>query len=151
MGEDKRILYFAYGSNMSTVRLKERIPDAIDQGIAELKGYSFTCNKKSKDGSSKGNIASEKGASTWGVIFEIPASVLAKLDRVEGGYERIQVNVLCNGEAVQCETYISSELTEENPTDSYMELILSGAREHQLPLAIIEALAGIPTKTEVKK
>ena len=50
-------LYFAYGSNLKTERMKERIPSAMVKGISTLRGYQFKLNKLGKDGSAKANIA----------------------------------------------------------------------------------------------
>ena len=88
--------YFAFGSNMSNRRMKDRIPSASPLGIGRLKGYKFYCNKKSNDGSGKGNLLRSDGSDVWGVVFEINKSDLAVLDGYEVGYQRINVEVIFN-------------------------------------------------------
>lgn len=47
------ILYFAYGSNMSSARLRARVPSCRPIGIAFLPGHELRFHKRSKDGSGK--------------------------------------------------------------------------------------------------
>ena len=145
------VLYFTYGSNMSTKRLRERVPAAQPVGIAILQDYEFKCSKKSKDGSSKGNISPQKDALTWGVVFKIPDSTLPILDEAEGGYRRITVRVSMGGQNIECETYISEKISTELPYDWYMKYIVDGSREHGLPNDYVRALSQIPVKEDKRK
>lgn len=151
MTHEAVLLYFAYGSNMLTKRLRERIPAAQPVGIAILDGYEFTCDKSSKDGSSKGNIIIRKNAATWGVVFEIPDNSLAILDKAEGGYKRITVSVSIGGQNIECETYISEKTSTELPYDWYMKYIVDGAREHGLPNDYVLALSQIAVKEDKRE
>ncbi len=45
--------YFAYGSNMSISRLRERVPSAVRLGIFFLEGHRLCFHKASEDGSAK--------------------------------------------------------------------------------------------------
>lgn len=148
MSPEDAILYFAYGSNMSTVRLQQRIADAHPLGAAVLKNYVFRCNKKSSSGSNKGNIAPQNGETTWGVLFELPTNQIANLDKIEKGYKRIKVNVSIGGQAVECETYLSMEISTDLPTKSYMDFIIEGAREHKLPQDYIATMSQIQVKED---
>ena len=68
-------LFFAYGSNMLTERLRERCPDARPLGAAIARGYVLSFSKRSKDGSSKATLlTTTDGAKqdAYGVLFEIP-------------------------------------------------------------------------------
>jgi hypothetical protein len=49
-------LFFAYGSNMLTERLRERCPDARPLGTAIARGYLLSFSKRSKDGSAKATL-----------------------------------------------------------------------------------------------
>ena len=49
------MLYFAYGSNMLTARLRERMPSCKPLGIAKLPGHALRFHKRSKDQSGKCN------------------------------------------------------------------------------------------------
>lgn len=48
--------YIAYGSNMSSSRLQERIGDLADQLVTELPGFSLVFNKQGANGSTYANI-----------------------------------------------------------------------------------------------
>ena len=50
------MLYFAYGSNMLTERLKARVSSATPIGKANLSDHGLRFHKKSKDGSGKCDI-----------------------------------------------------------------------------------------------
>lgn len=130
--------YFAYGSNMASDRLGQRVPSARALGPARLTGFEWRCDKRSADGSAKANLARTDGAETWGVLYEIADAEFAALDRLEGGYERIEVAVEHAAETRKAFTYLSTRLADgEPPADWYLGLILAGAREHGLPEAWI--------------
>jgi len=131
---------------MLTDRMQYRTPSAIQIGIGLLKDYDFVCNKKSIDGSGKGNLVLSENSEVWGVIFEIYENDLSRLDEIEGGYQRKNVTVLLNNTPVTAVTYISDKLTGEPPTQSYLQLIIDGAIEHQLPEDYIAKLKAIDTK-----
>lgn len=83
---------FAYGSNMNLNRLKARVPSASKVCNASISGYFFSFNKKSSDGSGKGNITHTNNAAdtVWGVVFEIDETEKGMLDEAEGlgnGYD----------------------------------------------------------------
>ena len=82
-------LYFAYGSNMASARLAARVPSARPVGPARLRDFAFRCNKRGADGTAKANLAPEPGAETWGVLYELDPGAFEVLDRLEGGYERV--------------------------------------------------------------
>ncbi len=116
-GSNLIIKYFAYGSNMCSGRLRDRVPCEFVT-VARLSGYQLRFHKLSKkDSSSKGN-AFYTGVATdevWGVVFEIPASKKAVLDAFEGlGYGYEDVGVMVN-----------------------KAYVLAGAVEHGLPLEYV--------------
>lgn len=45
--------YFAYGSNMSLLRLWQRVPSAVRIGVFTLQGHQLRFHKLGKDGSGK--------------------------------------------------------------------------------------------------
>jgi len=106
------------------------------------------CNKKSVDGSGKANLVDSPGDIVWGVLYEFDSKHLSDLDRIEGGYKRINISVtLPNGTQIEAQTYQSDKLTGDPvPFDWYKNLIVQGAREHNLPQEYIDYLKGIPSK-----
>jgi gamma-glutamylcyclotransferase len=141
-------LYFAYGSNMPTKRLRSRIASAKPLGIGQIYGKRMVCNKKGKDGSGKANLTDSPGDTTWGVLYEVTAFDLKELDRMEVGYDRVPVEISTSeGVAMKAETYISTVLTDDPVAyDWYKELMLSGAKEHGLPKGYINYLEQLPAR-----
>jgi uncharacterized protein (TIGR00369 family) len=142
-------LYFAYGSNMASARLRERAPAARALGATLLPGYAWRCNKRSADGTSRANLVAERGAETWGVLYEIHDRDWEALDRAEGGYARIAVEVIRDGVRGSAQTYVSDRVADEwSPAPWYLGLVIAGAREHALPPAWIAAIEALVPKEE---
>jgi hypothetical protein len=70
------ILYFAYGSNMSTPRLRYRVPGCRFAFVARLPNYKLCFHKRSKDGSAKCNAfrTAEPTDVVIGAVYEIPTN-----------------------------------------------------------------------------
>ena len=70
------VLYFAYGSNMSSERLRARTPSATSLGRARLPGYTLRWHKLGRDGSGKCDIEPSNAprAAVWGVLYEIDSA-----------------------------------------------------------------------------
>jgi len=121
--------YFAYGSNMSTPRLRERIPEAEPAGAAWV------------DGS---NLVPSAGDAAWGVLFSgFADTAWTSLDRFEWGYSRASCRVLtAEGQHVEARLYLALEPAEHEipPFDWYRSHCLSGAVEHRLPEPVIETI-----------
>lgn len=145
-----RVLYFAYGSNMFSERLRSRITSLTIIGRASLKDRKMVFNKRSKDGSGKANLVESPGNVTWGVLYEINAQDLDTLDKIEGGYTRVAVRLqVPDGDDVEAVTYVSEDLTNDSrPYRWYKKLLLAGAREHNLPQEYIAYLEGFPVKLD---
>jgi uncharacterized protein (TIGR00369 family) len=137
-------LYFAYGSNMASARLRERAPAARALGATLLPGYAWRCNKRSADGTGRANLVPERGAETWGVLYEIHERDWEALDRAEGGYARIAVEVIRDGVRGSAQTYVSDRIADAwSPAPWYLGLVIAGAREHALPPAWIAAIEAL--------
>jgi len=143
---------FAYGSNMNANRLKQRVPSAIKICNASLPGYKFAFNKRSNDGSGKGNIQQTNvdGDTVAGVVFEINETEKPALDAVEGlgnGYNQTVVDLLDeNGETFQAQVYIADESAVDNallPYDWYKEFVVTGAEQNGLPPEYVENIRKI--------
>jgi hypothetical protein len=135
-------IYFAYGSNMYTPRLRYRVPNVELIGGGELHGYRLRFHKRSKDLSGKCN-AEHTGVSedrVIGVLFKVPAAQLPDLHSAEGrgnGYADDIVTVrTADGKHYSALTYLASDGYIDdtlNPYDWYWEFVDSGARQHGLP------------------
>lgn len=137
--------YFAYGSNMSSVRLLARVPDAVPLGAARLDGWRLAFDKPSRDGSAKANIAPVVGAVVWGVTWSLPERAWSTLDAYEPGYQRTECPVTDGaGQGWAAITYVyRGPVTDAPPFDWYVEHLLVGAREHRLPDLYQQSLAAL--------
>jgi hypothetical protein len=141
-----RSLYFAYGSNMSSARMRSRVPEARVHGVGCVAGLRLAFEKPGADGTARANLAPDPGGLVWGVLWALPESAWPALDRCEPGYARREIEAVCGGVRVRAQTYLAT-----HPADAslgvcaaYGRLVLEGAREHGLPpehVERIEALA----------
>jgi len=148
-----KVLYFSYGSNMSTPRIKHRVESATVISVAHLHQHSLRFHKKSVDGSAKCGIAHTKSPNdlVYGVVFEILISDKHILDNYEGlgnGYEEKTVSIILpDGKSIAAATYYATHIDVSlKPYHWYKEHVLRGAREHALPpehIAAIEAIQSI--------
>ncbi len=140
------MLYFAYGSNLLTNRLKNRVPTVSKVDNGTLPDYSLSFHKRSIDGSGKCNIIREGGSVVHGVIFEIDKNEKSNLDQSEGagsGYNEEQITVYVGGESISVFTYIASESHVDNSLSPYLwykTLVVEGAREHGFPEDYIDEI-----------
>lgn len=119
-------LYFAYGSNMNHDQMKMRCPSAQFMGLGELNNFKYYI-----DGRGVASIAPKNGASTWGVMWDIPDDGdWRTLDRYEGVsqsmYKRINTEVNMH----PCEVYVSSTTKRGKPRPGYQENIVESVRFH---------------------
>ncbi|MCO8124682.1 gamma-glutamylcyclotransferase [Stieleria sp. TO1_6] len=142
---DDSILYFAYGSNMLTERLRQRTPSCRPLGTAQLPGYRLKFHKRSTDGSGKCDAfhTGDPSHVVIGVLFHICSAETQALDIAESlgsGYERRRVIVNAQGsqERVEAELYIAMKTAIDaslKPYRWYKSLVTAGAREHGLSAA----------------
>ena len=140
-GPPEPVVYFAYGSNMSTARLRERMPSCKPLGIATLPGHALHFHKRSTDKSGKCNaVASGNDNSVIGVLFSFDPAERATLDKAEGvgnGYEHAMVTVINDkGRRRKVLTYLATpDYIDDSlkPYCWYKDFVLEGGREHGLP------------------
>lgn len=134
-----RLLMFAYGSNMLSARLRERVPSAKAIGIGRLPGHALRWHKRGSDGSGKCDIEKTGQARdvVWGVLIELDAAEKPALDRAEGlgkGYVERRVSVITDHGSVKASAYVGTGRDPAiKPYDWYKDLVIAGAREHGLP------------------
>jgi len=141
VGPPVPVVYFAYGSNMCTSRLRERTPSCKPLGVATLPGHTLRFHKRSIDRSAKCNAsATDTGENIFGVLFSFDPAERDKLDKAEGvgaGYEHAMITVInAEGRRRKVLTYMAtSDYVDETlkPYGWYKDLVLAGASEHGLP------------------
>ena len=140
-------LYFAYGSNLASARLRERVPSARTRGVALLDGHRLAIDKPGRDGTAKANLRSSRGASVWGVVYAIDEGHWPALDACERGYQRIEVVVRLAGASTRVRTYASDLCTDDPvPSRAYKRFLVDGAREHGLPGHWVRLLEALPER-----
>lgn len=136
-------LYFAYGSNLFTARLRteDRAPSAEKVATARLTAHALRFHKKSIDGSGKCD-AYATGCETdkvHGVVFKIIEAENESLDSAEAcgdGYDKAWVDVETDQGDMRVFTYVASHThidTEQLPFPWYKKYVVEGACEHELP------------------
>jgi gamma-glutamylcyclotransferase len=142
---------FAYGSNMSTRRIRERTPSARPIGIGRLAGHRLAWHKAGRDGSAKCDItpSDRPDEAVWGVLYEIASNERHCLDQAEGlgrGYEHRTVTVLTDSRAVAAGVYYATQIDRLlRPFDWYLGLVLAGAIEHGLPASYVAGIEAVAT------
>ena len=140
------IFYFAYGSNLDSTQLRERLGMARVVQAARLPGFTLQCNKVGRDGTAKANIEARTDDLVWGLVWELDDDALRRLDRFEQGYDRLRVSVtLADGSQKDCVTYTSVNTDPDLlPSVEYRDRMVRGAREHSLPPSWVERLEALP-------
>lgn len=152
MATNTTLLYFAYGSNMATERLGERISTAKKIATAKLVQHRLTFAKKGFDGSGKCDVEEndDPESRVYGVVYEIPADAKAILDRFEGDRYTSKTVSLKTTQGQQLEAFCYSVEDKERYTNSalkpyqwYHHHVLFGAQQADLPQSYIAALKKI--------
>ncbi len=148
--------YFAYGSNMLSARLRDRVNSASNPTPYALNGNQLRFHKRSSDGSGKGNVidTGDPLDVVHGVIFDIEESQIADLELHEGvghGYG-CSIRRLClHGTTHEVLMYVAEVgFTDDAlvPYKWYLDLVIAGAEEHDLPRAYIAALRAVPYRQD---
>lgn len=145
--------YFTYASNMSLKQMKARCGSdnfsVVDS--AQIDGFALAFTRESEC-RWKGGVADlvEADEVTWGVCYEINEYALGQLDCAEGysverpsednSYNRlVNVTLKKNGSVVEAYCYFANRQEEFiQPSKKYLDTLLEGAGEHDLPPTAIE-------------
>jgi gamma-glutamylcyclotransferase (GGCT)/AIG2-like uncharacterized protein YtfP len=161
--------YFAYGSNMNQEDFKRRcaskshinltakkpIPCTLNNYLLTFNYYSTTRN------GGAANIEKAGGGRVEGVLYDISEKDLHAIDAKEGYYgpnnqrnfyDRIEVSVMPAGSTkpVTAVTYIANQkmvkTSFQPPTKDYLQVIIKGAKDRNLPTTWLRKLEAIQTK-----
>jgi gamma-glutamylcyclotransferase (GGCT)/AIG2-like uncharacterized protein YtfP len=139
------VWYFAYGSNMSREQVRHRAGEPAEEKTARLENFELNFNKIARGGSGTAHIVAAEGRVVHGVLYRLTEAQLKKLDRFEGvpeHYRRSEVNVLdADGKRIAAQVYLARKVRRGlKPERAYLQRILEGATEHELPDDYIEQL-----------
>ncbi len=145
-GPTREVRYFAYGSNLDADQMRERCPSSRGVERARLDGHrlGFTRFSKRWDGGVADLIRAPDSA-VWGVLYHMHLDDLERLDRFEGGYERIRVRVVALGETHEAVSYSVREKQEHAPRDAYIGKMLHWGKHWAFPASYLDSLRRIPT------
>ena len=161
LGEDMddKFLYFGYGSNMLTKRLRaaNRAPSAALHGRGHVTGRKLTFHKVSDDGSGKCDmrVTGDANDCVEGVLFWIAKTDKRGLDEAEGlgrGYAESIVDVVTENGTEKALAYVATNTAASRvPYHWYKALVVAGALEHRLPPAYVDAIRGITSKPDLRE
>jgi gamma-glutamylcyclotransferase (GGCT)/AIG2-like uncharacterized protein YtfP len=154
------MLYFAYGSNMDSVQMKERCPSSTFVCRAKLPSHrlAFTLRSFSR-GCGVADILRDEAKDVWGVVYELLEHELEHLDKSEdfrpgrpddqNEYTRENHYVWREGDAKR-PLLVSLYRGHPQPHPplpdcDYKKLIVEGARYWKLPVDYIQELESIQT------
>ncbi len=142
------VIYFAYGSNLKKEQMAERNVAIYNSHKGFIRDYKLEFNKKSIDGSSKANLTESNGEIVWGVCFELDKEGFKNLREHEKGYEETEVVVFDENQKIlfSAQTFISNKICDKLPTKEYLDKIIIGAKQHDLPKSYIKNLENQPTQ-----
>ncbi len=130
------MLYFAYGSNLSSARLRARVGPITLRGTAVLPTHEHRFSKPGLDGTGKGNISPHTHRSVHGVLYELSPDQLSVLTTFEGGYRRVTLSVLTTADVTPRSAVTFVALSPGNapaPSQAYLDHYRDGFLEHALP------------------
>jgi gamma-glutamylcyclotransferase len=148
---------FAYGSNLSTARITDRIGAVEVVGVGMLQEHALRFHKRSQDGSAKAD-AHYTGSSedrVYGVVYALTGGAKRKLDDFEGvGTQYLEAEIaieLIAGRRVTAVVYRARGDkigAPGRPYDWYQRHVLVGAREHRLPGLYVDEIAAVASVTD---
>ena len=152
--------YFAYGSNMSSLRLLARVRSARFETTATLVEHDLRFHKSSIDGSAKCDAykTEDKTHFVMGIVYSLDGNEKPVLDEIEGvgvGYEQKTVRLItAANQIIEAFTYRATQIDAAlKPYHWYKHHVLVGAREHGLPQAYTERIleiASIPDPDPIR-
>ncbi|KAG4071272.1 hypothetical protein HA402_003976 [Bradysia odoriphaga] len=158
---NETFMYFAYGSNLLSKRILSDNPTAVRKTIGVLENYRLDFNIQSRNwNGAVSTIYEDDDYHVYGAIWEIDISNMDELDRQEGVeknlYKPLTKSIITpTGEEINCRVYQQINYPDEfyeledlpidrQPSRSYLNCILKGAYESQLPIEYIYDLWKIP-------
>ncbi len=112
--------------------MQSRAGNILEAQTARLENYEIVFNKAA-------------GKVVYGVLYKIPESAYRTMDKHEGApqhYRRIEVTVTDGaGKKMGAQAYIATKVEKGlKPSPHYLQTILEGAGEHQLPAEYVMAI-----------
>jgi len=143
---NEEVWYFAYGSNLNIGQMMNRVGEWAVSKRAVLKGYKLKFNvRSSRWGGLTANVVStdNQDAKVYGALYRILREKLSVLSTYEGR-KPTEISVEADGVNLQANAYIFETLRGSgNPPEAYLNIMLTGLRQHGYPEAVIEEVKEI--------
>lgn len=142
------VWYFAYASNMNRTQMQQRAGNPAEEKVARLDNYELNFEKVARGGTGTGNLVPAAGKVVYGVLYRVTEQQLKVLDRFEGvpeHYRRSEVTVTdAEGNKIAAQVYLARKVRRGlKPDRLYLQRIVQGAEEHNLPADYIQQLKRI--------
>lgn len=139
---------FAYGSNLWTPRLRERVENAQPISVGFVTKRRLAFHKRGADGSAKADAHFTDCADdrVWGVVFAMSDRDKRVLDDHEIGYATRQVIVVSEQGELAANIYAAqTEFIDMSlrPFDWYHRFVELGAVEHKLPAGYVAEVQAV--------
>lgn len=146
------IWFFGYGSNMDSENLSKKKGVAVLQTTpAILRGYKMAFSLPAITYAEPFFANCEKGEESdniHGVAFETDSDSVAKMDKVESGYDKASVQLEAyDGRKMNGYVYVNKphrEVRVGNPSGRYLRLLINGAKAAGLDKEYIARLEATP-------
>jgi len=152
------VKYFAYGSNMSISRLRQRVPSAQPLGTFSLLEHDLRFHKWGRDNSGKcdAHFTGNSSDVVLGVLYEIEASEKVVLDEAEDlgfGYdEKVVAVIASDGRVERSVTYCAiRKKAFLLPYSWYKDHVMVGALQAALPEEYIKRIEAIEVVNDPDK
>lgn len=125
-------LYFAYGSNILTKRLQQRVGYVTKHSTLKLQGYKLIFNAPGSFGSFA-NIIPNSQSFVEGVLYDLSQEQQRELDGYEGWPRQYKKFYFLTDYGRICYVYAyTGNAPETLPPVHYLNIILRGLKEHNL-------------------
>ena len=139
--------YFAFGSNLASPRLLQRIPAASVHCVATFSEHQLCWRKNDRGQSGKCDIdyTGHPDHLVYGVVYHMSVADKLELDVYETsgfGYDHKSVEVASlRGDRIEAFTYYALDIDHrQQPFHWYKEHVLRGALEHDFPIHYVEQI-----------
>ncbi|OFI06660.1 AIG2-like family protein [Clostridium acetireducens DSM 10703] len=133
------MLYFAYGSNLNKIQMKQRCGDSIPVAKVTLKDYELVFNKYA-------DVIENKGQTVHGAIYKVSEIDIKNLDIYEGYpdlYKKVDVKVTDeSGKEYNAFVYVMVVKGLKKPEEEYYNIIVEGYKNWGLCLDNLESARG---------
>jgi gamma-glutamylcyclotransferase (GGCT)/AIG2-like uncharacterized protein YtfP len=127
----RRHAYFAYGSNLCVWQMAQRCPEATNPRPAALADHGWLINQRGV-----ATVEPFDGTHVHGVVWELSDHDLTALDSAEGvpvRYRRDRMIVHTDDGPSSAWVYVDHRVNPGEPRPGYLERIIDGAIQHELP------------------